>query len=1021
MKNKIDFNQFLNDVFNKETKIFNFLRFCMIGVINTIHYYIWYLMLLKAKVPYVISHTAAFTLSMIGSYFLNCYITFKTKPSLGKFIKFPLTTLSNYLISTFSLIILVGIFNINSSVAAILASIFPIPITFMVTQYILKKPDSNVKTKAIFINLFVIIFLLIFSIGCHLYVFYDKKYFGATGMDNAKQFMYFIPFLQKTFLSGSPFWSWSYGLGGDVLGQFSYYYTTSPFFYLMLLLAKLGGGSWSLGDTLKWRLIFGIFKQLLAMSFLYSLLKYEGKRTYTSLIGAVIYGGCINFVYCSFFYDFMTDAYIWLPLTILGWRIYDKTGKWFLFVVSAALTVTNSFYFGFMSGVYYIIFIFIFITIKGGTIKEKIYSFLKSISKYVLFGVLALGLAAAAFIPAVSALLKTDRFSIAVNIPAFYDSSYILGIFEKLFFYSGNLGFPLIALIVFTLPWKQISLDTKKKTILSCIFFALYLIPYTGSFFNGFSYPSNRWFYLFIFTIAYSLPDWLEENDKLKSFGFYLFSIIAIIAVFFFYTKAIRGFNYTVGSIKTTKVINRLILASGIMSFFTVALKKYISINRILNSILVLCIATGLILNANAFFNIYKPNITGETLKNSCMDNIEEKQIFNELAPASNEFYRIIFRSLYEENAPLNYNYYGTSAYNSMIDGNLHRWLKVDYNILNPYVSPSRYKNFDDRLFLETVFSGKYIVKYKNDSYIPSYPYKLNKKTENYYIYENPYSVGFDLWYTNTTSIQEYKNMNIAKKDAILLQTAMIDKNIPGLNNSSPDDITTELRLDWGRAVTENMEYKDGFITAGKKAYIIIPLGNKRKNTDGEILFSMNLKPIAGQKINLSVNGKSTTKLEENYPYAYPINDFTFKLDGNTNEIRIDISEGKYILSNAHAWFNSYKYYKSWVNERNKHNLENIYINGGKVKGTIKNNENGILALNIPFSKGWTAKVNGKKQELIRINGVLTGLVLEPGEYNIELTYITPGFILGASISIIFFTALIACYILRRIFFKRKD
>lgn len=94
----LQIKRFVNDFINKEDRLYNFLRFGTIGIINTIHYYIWYLILLKLKVPYIISHTIAFTLSMVGSYFLNCYFTFKTKPTLLKFIKFPLTTLANYLI-----------------------------------------------------------------------------------------------------------------------------------------------------------------------------------------------------------------------------------------------------------------------------------------------------------------------------------------------------------------------------------------------------------------------------------------------------------------------------------------------------------------------------------------------------------------------------------------------------------------------------------------------------------------------------------------------------------------------------------------------------------------------------------------------------------------------------------------------------------------------------------------------------------------------------------------------------------
>ncbi|AVQ39578.1 polysaccharide synthesis protein GtrA [Clostridium botulinum] len=1030
MIRQIIFNvkQYLNELITKSDKISSFLRFGMIGVINTIHYYIWYLLFLYLNIPYIISHTIAFSLSMIGSYFLNCYFTFKTKPTLKKFIKYPLTTLTNYLISTFSLVLLVKIFHISSSIAVLWAAILPIPITFLVTKHILKNSEYNSKIKVLIKSKFLvtfkylspIIFLLLFSLGCHLYALYLRYrgfLFGVEGTDSILQFIYFVPFIQKSFLSHQPFWSWSCGLGGDVFGQFSYYYTTSPFFYLMLFLKILGIGSWTLENTLQWKLLFSILKQFLSMYFLYILLKYEKKKTYTSLIGAMIYGGCINYMWFSLFFDFMADAYIWIPLTILGFRIYNKTGKWFLFVISASLTVANSFYFGFISYVFYIIFIIIFIKIDGNTFKDKVYSFFYTISKYALFAIMSLGLAAVSFIPSVYALLKTDRFSNVANPPILYNSNYILKLPEKLFFYDSSLGFPLITLIIFALPWNKLSSITKRKTILAGIFFILYLTPYSGSFFNGFSYSCNRWFYLFIFSIAYAVPDWLEENDKLKNLGFHFFSIITILIIYFYYTKSPRGSTNIVRNLKTTKVINSVILVSGLVSFFAVMLKKYISnflTTKVLNYIVVLCVAIALICNTNTYLYIIPPNMTDNKLQGSCIDNLEEKTLFNKYTPSNNEFYRTIFRDLSYSNAPMSYNYYGTSIYNSMINGVLHKWLKIDYNILNPVVKPSTYENFDDRLFLETAFGVKYLVTNKANPYKPSYGYVINNATNNCNIYSNKYNVGFDLWYTNTISRKNYDKMNIAERDSMLLQAAMVDEDIPELTNSFPlDNVTTKLPLKWENAITKNAKYKNGILKARKNASISIPIKNNKEGTDGEILFSLNLKPTKGQKFILSVNGKTTKKMEENYPYIYPLNKFTFKLNNNTTVIKIDISEGDYIISDAHAWFNSYKYYTKWVNERNKYNLKNLYVNGGEVKGNIKNNEKGILALNIPFCKGWSAKVDGEKQDLIKVNGILTGLVLEPGSHNIELKYITPGLIPGACLSIVFFIIIIVSYILK--------
>lgn len=116
-----------------------FLRFVVVGVINTFNYYVIYLLLLYMGLPYIAGHSIAFGLSMIGSFYLNCYFTYKTKPSLKKFFQFPLTYVVNYSVTTLSLFVLVDLLHLNLFVAPIIASILPIPFTYLISKWILDK------------------------------------------------------------------------------------------------------------------------------------------------------------------------------------------------------------------------------------------------------------------------------------------------------------------------------------------------------------------------------------------------------------------------------------------------------------------------------------------------------------------------------------------------------------------------------------------------------------------------------------------------------------------------------------------------------------------------------------------------------------------------------------------------------------------------------------------------------------------------------------------------------------------
>ncbi|MGF7012926.1 GtrA family protein [Ornithinibacillus bavariensis] len=125
-----------------------FIRFVIVGFINTFNYYIIYLFFLVIiNSPYIISHSLGYLISMVGSFYLNCYFTYKTKPTLKKFLQFPLTYIVNYSVTTFSLFIFVDLLNWGEFFAPLLASIIPIPFTFILSKWILTNKNIRSSTK----------------------------------------------------------------------------------------------------------------------------------------------------------------------------------------------------------------------------------------------------------------------------------------------------------------------------------------------------------------------------------------------------------------------------------------------------------------------------------------------------------------------------------------------------------------------------------------------------------------------------------------------------------------------------------------------------------------------------------------------------------------------------------------------------------------------------------------------------------------------------------------------------------
>lgn len=118
------------------------LKFIIVGGINTLNYYVVYLLLLKLlHIEYMISHITGFLVAFVISYYLNCYFVYRVKPTWRKFISFPITQIVSVSLQTVLLYVFVSWLNLPAEIAPFAGLIITIPITFILSKWILK--DSN--------------------------------------------------------------------------------------------------------------------------------------------------------------------------------------------------------------------------------------------------------------------------------------------------------------------------------------------------------------------------------------------------------------------------------------------------------------------------------------------------------------------------------------------------------------------------------------------------------------------------------------------------------------------------------------------------------------------------------------------------------------------------------------------------------------------------------------------------------------------------------------------------------------
>lgn len=117
-------------------------RFGVIGVANTAVYYLAYRLLLIAF-PYVAAHVTAWTVSVVFSFFMNCWFTFKVRPTLRRFAAFPASSFVNLFLTTFGSILLVSGLQVDERYATLIMGIAAIPVTFGLTALILRPTAAD--------------------------------------------------------------------------------------------------------------------------------------------------------------------------------------------------------------------------------------------------------------------------------------------------------------------------------------------------------------------------------------------------------------------------------------------------------------------------------------------------------------------------------------------------------------------------------------------------------------------------------------------------------------------------------------------------------------------------------------------------------------------------------------------------------------------------------------------------------------------------------------------------------------
>ena len=117
--------------------LLQFARFLVAGAVNTVASYAIFLVLLQFM-PYLAAYTIAYVIGVGISYVLLTSFVFRTPRRVTTALRFPLVYVAQYLTGSAVIVLLVEAWAVHASIAAIVAIVVSIPVSFLLSRTVLR-------------------------------------------------------------------------------------------------------------------------------------------------------------------------------------------------------------------------------------------------------------------------------------------------------------------------------------------------------------------------------------------------------------------------------------------------------------------------------------------------------------------------------------------------------------------------------------------------------------------------------------------------------------------------------------------------------------------------------------------------------------------------------------------------------------------------------------------------------------------------------------------------------------------
>ena len=812
-----------------------------------------------------------------------------------------------------------------------------------------------------------------------------------------------------------PEWSFSLGYGSDIITTLHYYVVGDPFSLLSAFVPS------------KYTVyLYGFLILLRLYSAGLTFSAYCFKVTKTSRLGVL--SGSFIYVFSAFGlvasvrHPYFTNPMIFFPLILLGIeKIIDKKSP-FVFIIAVFLSCISNFYFFYMIVLLTVIYVVIRLFMLYR--KNELLKAVLLVLKLLFYAVLGIMMASIILIPVLSRFFGDARLNNDYVYDFLYPKSYYEGFFSAFLSFASNgywsfMGYTGISLITISLLF----LKKKQNTAIKFGFILLsimLLFPVFGHIFNGFSYITNRWIWGYSFLIALILVFVWEDLFQLNKKEL---CVISGILFAYFLICCLLKVSRTENAMASLVIAAVALVLLGQCCAASNYHKKIIPVGTTLLVVLSVCV-TALYGYAPSEFNYVS-------------EFININQVNNDIFTTQDHAVQLGANEI-EDQSFLRYSGPRSLELNESMQGGLsstvYYWSLSNSNMINLYKEMglqenSNYllKSLDNRTILNALTSVNYYVLPNENSNEPL-PYgfsHINNYSINgkkYSVYHNNNALPLGYTYSSYITRDVYENLLPSEKQEVMGKSVVLDKDVDANKNSNlkfdslqipyritkSDGITIDgnnyLVTKEGATITlhfEGLQYSETYLYVNfdeKSSEVSLPVTAKSdaQTTKNIINFITNSSQLYGGRHEFLIN-------------------FGYEKDSKKEIIIQFAKPGEFILEDISVICQPMENFSKSMDDLRAESLKNIMISEDNIKGDIHVSSSKILFLSIPYSRGWTAYVDGEKAELLKANTMFMALPISEGDHRIELVYKTPLLKISAIISLTGFVLFFSLIVLRKI------